>query len=74
MGKFTTASSLLALLSGGGNISDANFVTAFQLPTTTSHANSSPLKAGLRDLTDPYFDNSNNGGGDYYPDYGGRYP
>ena len=73
MGKFTAASSLLVLLSGGGNTSDANFATAFQLPSTSRRvANSSPLKAGLRDLTDPYFDNNNNngGGGDYYPDYG----
>ena len=58
---------------------------AFQLPPSTTTATSrrrtstSLLNAGLRDLTDPYFDDrppsgrggpAIGGGGDYYPDYG----
>jgi hypothetical protein len=76
MVKFTTASSLLVLLSGGGggNTSDArsHVATAFQLPTVISKTAAGVLlKAGLRDLTDPYFDNNNNNNnGEYYPDYG----
>jgi hypothetical protein len=65
------------LSGGGGNTSDArsHVATAFQLPTTTTVISKTAagvlLKAGLRDLTDPYFDNSNNNNnGEYYPDYG----
>ena len=64
MGKFPAArTSLLFLLSSAGSSS------AFQFPATatTTKKSITTLKAGLRDLTDPYSDNNNNG--EYYPDY-----